>query len=101
MRRSALFALFLSIPLSIFCAQTPEEPASPIKHLVVIFSENISFDHYFGTYPHAENPPNEPQFIASPQTPLVNGLSGALLTNNANAANSANGTGAVNPFRLD
>ena len=25
----------------------------PIKHLVVIFNENISFDHYFGTYPNA------------------------------------------------
>jgi len=23
--------------------------ATPIKHLVVIFDENISFDHYFGT----------------------------------------------------
>ena len=26
---------------------------TPIKHLVVIFQENISFDHYFGTYPKA------------------------------------------------
>ena len=25
---------------------------SPIKHLVVIFQENVSFDHYFGTYPN-------------------------------------------------
>ena len=24
---------------------------TPIKHLVVIFQENVSFDHYFGTYP--------------------------------------------------
>ena len=30
--------------------------ATPIKHLVVIFQENVSFDHYFGTYPHATNP---------------------------------------------
>src|SRR5215472_15620512 len=29
---------------------------TPIKHLVVIFDENISFDHYFGTYPFAANP---------------------------------------------
>ena len=36
--------------------------ATPIKHLVVIFQENISFDHYFGTYPHATNPAGEPQF---------------------------------------
>ncbi len=27
--------------------------ATPIKHLVVIFQENVSYDHYFGTYPHA------------------------------------------------
>ena len=25
--------------------------ATPIKHVVVIFQENVSFDHYFGTYP--------------------------------------------------
>lgn len=25
-------------------------PATPIKHVVVIFQENVSFDHYFGTY---------------------------------------------------
>jgi phospholipase C len=29
---------------------------TPIKHLVVIFGENISFDHYFGAYPKATNP---------------------------------------------
>jgi phospholipase C len=29
--------------------------ATPIKHLVVIFQENVSFDHYFGTYPNALN----------------------------------------------
>ena len=28
---------------------------TPIKHLVVIFDENVSFDHYFGTYPFAAN----------------------------------------------
>ncbi|MGW7594931.1 alkaline phosphatase family protein, partial [Streptomyces rubiginosohelvolus] len=29
--------------------------ATPVKHVVVIFDENISFDHYFGTYPKAAN----------------------------------------------
>ena len=29
--------------------------ATKIKHVVVIFGENISFDHYFGTYPNAQN----------------------------------------------
>jgi phospholipase C len=32
---------------------------TPIKHLVVIFDENISFDHYFGTYPNALNLPGD------------------------------------------
>jgi phospholipase C len=59
-------------------------PNTPIKHLVVIFGENISFDHYFGTYPFATNPPGEPQFHALPGTPSVNGLNDALLTANPN-----------------
>ncbi|HEY3852481.1 MAG TPA: alkaline phosphatase family protein [Steroidobacteraceae bacterium] len=76
--------------------------ATPIKHLVVIFQENVSFDHYFATYPHAANPSGEPKFVAAPETPAVNGLSGALLTNNPNALNTqVNGAGATNPFRLD
>ena len=39
-------------------------PTTPIKHVVVIFGENISFDHYFGTYPTATNPPGQPSFTA-------------------------------------
>jgi phospholipase C len=76
--------------------------STPIKHLVVIFGENISFDHYFGSYPYAANPSNEPQFVPSPKTPTVNGFTDALLFNNPNFLNTAaNGTGASNPFRLD
>src|ERR1700744_1785117 len=45
--------------------------ATPIKHLVVIFDENRSFDHYFGTYPHATNPQGEPAFRADRNTPAV------------------------------
>ena len=70
--------------------------ATPIKHLVVIFDENVSFDHYFGTYPYAPNPAGEPAFHAKPGTPTVNGLynqlgpngpTGPLLTNNPNGSN--------------
>jgi len=76
--------------------------STPIKHLVVIFQENVSFDHYFGTYPHAVNPPHEPRFKASPDTPAVNGYTDALLFNNPNFLNTAlNGANAANPFRLD
>ena len=88
--------------------------ASPIKHVVVIFGENISFDHYFGTYPTAQNNAGETSFKAAAGTPAVNNLStpldpthgfvpvtgAALLTANPNATNAANGTGATNPFRL-
>ena len=35
---------------------------TPIKHVVVIFQENVSFDHYFATYPLAANPAGEPLF---------------------------------------
>ena len=74
--------------------------STPIKHIVVIFGENESFDHYFGTYPTATNPTGEPAFTAAPNTPAVNGLTPALLNSNPNL-NTANGTGAANPFRLD
>jgi phospholipase C len=78
-----------------------DRPERPIKHLVVIFQENVSFDHYFATYPVATNPAGEPPFHAAPGTPSVNGLSGGLLTANPNFLNPVNGKGAVNPFRLD
>jgi phospholipase C len=74
--------------------------ATPIKHLVVIFQENVSFDHYFGTYPNALNLKGEHRFTAADDTPSINGLSSALLTINGNLLNSANGAGATNPFRL-
>ena len=68
------------------------QTTTPIKHLVVIYGENVSFDHYFGTYPTALNPPGEPQFHALPNTPTVNGLNTALLDSNPNE---------YNPQRLD
>jgi phospholipase C len=65
---------------------------TPIQHLVVIFDENISFDHYFGTYPRALNPEGEPPFTAAAATPNVNGLTPGLIAANQNP---------VPPFRLD
>jgi phospholipase C len=60
--------------------------ATPIKHLVVIFDENVSFDHYFGTYPNAANTDGNP-FHAKHGTPSVNGLTPALLNHNPNLGN--------------
>jgi phospholipase C len=77
------------------------DTATPIKHIVIIFQENVSFDHYFGTYPNALNPEGEPAFHARQHTPTVNGLQGALLNANPNSLGSGNGAGTTNPFRLD
>ncbi|HEY4835567.1 MAG TPA: alkaline phosphatase family protein [Bradyrhizobium sp.] len=97
--------------------------ATPIKHLVVIFQENVSFDHYFGTYPNAMNLAGETPFTAKKRTPKVNNLANPLdvnndfgplagldlLNHNPNSNPNVplppdnaktNGTGASNPFRL-
>ncbi len=43
-RKAAAGMLSAKLSLSI-----PAATATPIKHLVVIYQENVSFDHYFGT----------------------------------------------------
>jgi phospholipase C len=48
--------------------------ATPIQHLVVIFDANVSFDHYFATYPNAANLPGERPFTAAAGTPVPNNL---------------------------
>jgi len=68
-------------------------PRTPVEHLVVIFDENVSFDHYFATYPVSANPPGEPRPRIGRRTPRVNGLGASLL-----APNNPNST---QPFRLD
>jgi len=85
----------LSIPAAAFANAAGGTPASatatPIKHLVVIYQENVSFDHYFGTYPKAANSSGQ-KFQPAPGTPSVNEVSntagaggtGTLLTNNPN-----------------
>jgi phospholipase C len=60
--------------------------ATPIQHVVVIFDENVSFDHYFGTYPNAANT-DESSFHALRHTPSVNGLTPGLLNHNPNENN--------------
>ncbi len=56
-----------STPAATQSIQDAAATTTPIKHLVVIFGENVSFDHYFGTYPNAQTGNGEPQF-----TPLAN-----------------------------
>jgi|HubBroStandDraft_1064217.scaffolds.fasta_scaffold50126_2 phospholipase C len=117
-------------PLAALCAAlavvgtfpTPtfsQEPATrtPVKHVIVIFNENISFDHYFGTYPFAQNNPGETPFrtfFGGPANDLLTPLNpnffflpeftANLLKNNPNGPNGSgetfNGASAANPFRL-
>jgi phospholipase C len=82
----------LSAALAAPAAIDAQTTATPIQYVVVIFDENNSFDHYFGTYPNAANPSGEPQFTPLPGTPAVNGLTPELLTNNPNS---------TQPFRID
>ncbi|MHB1331486.1 MAG: phospholipase C [Sulfuriferula sp.] len=95
--RQTVFALALCAALH--TAMTPfamaaddSQTATPIKHVVVIFQENVSFDHYFATYPHAANPAGSPVFRPQHGTPSINGLTPELINNNPNS---------VQPFRLD
>ena len=66
----SLGAAALSLPALSGAAAAPSgsgaRTATPISHLVVIFQENVSFDHYFGTSPHALTPPGQPAFTARP-----------------------------------
>ncbi|MGD0701956.1 MAG: alkaline phosphatase family protein [Trebonia sp.] len=84
------------IPARVSPARYRDKTATPIKHVVVIFDENVSFDHYFGTYPSATNTDGT-AFTAKKGTPTVNGLYskitkksgpiGPLLTDNPNEYN--------------
>jgi phospholipase C len=89
-------ALALSVPANVLASNNGAEGAdttTPIKHIIVIFNENISFDHYFATYPYATNPTGEPPFRAKADTPRVdNLLAGGLLDQNPNS---------TQPFRMD
>jgi len=101
-------------------------PVTPVQHLIVIFGENISYDHYYGTYPSvaysAANPANakeidQTNFSATATAPANNNLvaplnpstwaplaSPTLLGANPNSATGSgaayNGANAVNPFLL-
>lgn len=90
-------SLVLGMPGSLLAGQKDAtetvETTTPIKHVIVIFGENISFDHYFATYPYATNPQGEPAFHAKDDTPRANNLlSGGLLDENPNS---------TQPFRMD
>jgi phospholipase C len=116
--RTSLTALTLGILLSSSSLMPPAQlhaatiypTTTPIKNLVVIYGENISFDHYFGTYPNAANTgaAGEPSFMARAGTPSVNGIAAPSVTGGAlqgfyasnNPSINLAGTGTVGPVRL-
>lgn len=75
---------------------------TPIRHLVVIFDENNTFDRYFGTYPYATNQDGTP-FQAKPGTPIPEnylqsiGTDGVPVFKDSLARDNPN---VVKPFRL-
>jgi phospholipase C len=93
--RSVMAAVATAAALMPAFAEDSDDPKTPIKHVIVIFQENISFDHYFGTYPSAQPNLDGSAHFGTPRqgTPSANTLQRAgLLTNNPNGAD---------PFRID
>jgi phospholipase C len=90
-RVSIRLLTWLFAAVTLVNGQNVHQTTTPIQHVVIIFQENVSFDHYFATYPNALNPAGEPRFVARKGTPTVNGLSAGLLTANPNQ---------VSPFRF-
>ena len=70
--RLALFlCLGLTIPTTLLAAPTaplapPKKVPMPLKHFVYIIQENITFDHYFGTFPGANGIPKGAKFAYQP-----------------------------------
>ncbi|MGA8170882.1 MAG: alkaline phosphatase family protein, partial [Methylocystis sp.] len=122
MKRQALLcglAAMMTITSARVIADDRIKTATPIKHLVVIFQENVSFDHYFGSYPNALNNLGETRFVALAATPRsINNLLTPLDADNRFAplegldligknpngplgsGAAINGSDASNPFRL-
>ena len=92
------------LPIAVCASYSAFAQTTAITNVIVLFDENESFDHYFGTYPNATNTDSTygsgigATFVAYPGTPTVNGLTPLLLNQNPNL-NSA-GTAKVNPARL-
>jgi len=92
---SSILCLGLASTTPVLAQDDGSSTRTPIKHVVVIFQENVSFDHYFGTYPYARANANGTRYftMVKDDTPRANTLlSAGLLTQNPNG---------VNPFRID
>ncbi len=84
---SGLFILTVVAVQAVADSDPSGETATPIKHVVILFQENVSFDHYFGTYPSAiKDSAGNVVFRPKEGTPRINGLTHDLLTDNQNSA---------------
>ena len=58
---------------------------SLIKHVVVLFDENVSYDHYFGTHPSAKNTDGTKFYAVSSTPENDNLITSGNLTSNPNS----------------
>jgi phospholipase C len=101
--RVVLLSAMATVSTGIALPSLANDPATttPIKHVIVIFQENVSFDHYFATYPVASNrTPGDPRFFAAEDTPAINGLLTGFAAPPNNPTLNVAGTGTLQPFRL-
>ena len=66
------YAWFALADLSAAAVKAAAKPkAIPLDHFVYIIQENISFDHYFGTFPGADGIPVGAKFAFQPGQPAT------------------------------
>ena len=63
--RSVAVGLCCSLFATPMLADDHGHTTTPIKHIVVIFQENRSFDQYFASYPFAANLAGEPPVLCA------------------------------------
>ena len=102
MRNGVITLLVTALACQPLFAEKMNSSGKLIQHIVIIYQENVSFDHYFTAHIQTHsNPAGEPPFHPLPGTPAVDGYTHELLTKNPNYLNPQNGAGRTNPFRLD
>ncbi|HET7010207.1 MAG TPA: alkaline phosphatase family protein [Anaerolineales bacterium] len=72
MKRLRALAVFV-VPVLLGLSPAPPaqvEPATPIRHLIVVMQENHTFDNYFGTFPGADGIPPGTCMPVDPNDPL-------------------------------
>ncbi len=71
-----LFLKFVSSLIAVLClapmmVRAEDAKDIPVKHFIYIIQENITFDHYFGTYPGADGFPKDLKLSYEPDGPKI------------------------------